>query len=232
MLGAGIARLRLRKKVEGVALSSIGSISPGTVKLRGRVVQVDEALESPLEGTVCVHYSFAIREKRWAMRRSTKGRRHTLKRNQHILRKGARSVPFALEDETGRILIHPDGADVRIEQDHTSDSGFLDDPSERIVNFLKREGLSHDGFLGINRKLLFEEQQIAVGEEVFVFGDAAIAPEAGAAPFSVAGRSSSLFIISNRAPELTHANDLVGAYLRLASGLFLTITGYVVATAL
>lgn len=91
----------------------------GLVELKG-TAETSRPLRSHLTGTGCVLYSWRIEEqwRRTVTERYTdsKGRTRTRRRVESgwtTLVSGGESAAFYLQDDTGVVLVHPDGAEVR-----------------------------------------------------------------------------------------------------------------------
>lgn len=84
-----------------------------------------------------------------------------------ILR-AVRLSSFAVEDETGQVVVHPIKAQLFIEVDTTLYSGGLDDepPTEAMVKLLGREGLKPEHHL----RLRYTEALLRPGQAVCVYG--------------------------------------------------------------
>ncbi|MCX5741063.1 MAG: GIDE domain-containing protein, partial [Proteobacteria bacterium] len=107
----------------------------------GRVVGVarpiGEPLTSPLNGRPCLYFISTV---------------STVGRGARVVAREERGVPFLLEDDTGRAIVDPQGADVALDQDEHSSSGTLDNPTEVEARFLARHGEVSKGLV-FNRAL-------------------------------------------------------------------------------
>ncbi len=91
--------MRRVRLFEDRVTSKISSAPQGYVELEGQARQMAcFPMRSPLTGTPCVWWSYAVT-------RST-----TKTRNPKVIRKGESTLPFVLEDSTGRCLVEPEGA--------------------------------------------------------------------------------------------------------------------------
>lgn len=92
--------------------TSTRAAAVGLTEVTGRAVAVDDTFRSPFQERPCVlcHYAFYGR---LPTQRSWKPPRDT----------GTLGVPFYVEDETGRILVRPEGADIRLPSHLTEVSG-------------------------------------------------------------------------------------------------------------
>jgi hypothetical protein len=88
-LYGGLYEISLRRMVLNIPTSKIRSIALGLVEVKGVVEPADDMIESPLSKTGCVFYKYMNKsDKSYAEER----------------------VPFCLKDETGKVLVNPEGA--------------------------------------------------------------------------------------------------------------------------
>ena len=59
---------------------------------------------------------------------------------------------------------------VYLEKDHRADSGFMNDATARLNNFLESHGKSSIGILGFNKTIRYKEGIIELNEKVAVKG--------------------------------------------------------------
>ena len=96
-------RLQRRRRVmEDTPTARIRSASQGYVELIGKALPPDAPLFSPITRTPCCWYSFKIE------RREGDG-----DRNWKTEQQGKSTTQFWLQDDTGRCIIDPEGAEVR-----------------------------------------------------------------------------------------------------------------------
>jgi len=100
LLVLGFAALRRKRLIENVPSSRIRSVAMGLAELIGRVIP-ETPQQAPFTGVACAYFRFTVekwtggKNKRW-----------------QVVEKGESTEPFWLEDETGRILVNPAGAEV------------------------------------------------------------------------------------------------------------------------
>ena len=193
----GLRRLRQKRLIEHTPTSKARSIAMGLVELSGKAVSGKEMLKSPFSGKECVYHHYRIEE--WRRRG---------KRSSWVLIKSDWSgTPFFLKDETGQVLVDPTDAEVDIPQDFQFETGLLKKklPAE-IERFVKTQGMSTKGWLGLGRRLRFTEHHIAPNDRLYVLGTAAKNPDvrAGTAATSAEniiitkGTHEKLYYISDR----------------------------------
>ncbi len=113
----GFAVLHEKRLIEDTPSSRVRSVAMGLAELAGAARET-VPLASPLTQVACVYYHYRIEEER------SRGRS-----KEWVTAEEERSVqPFYLEDETGRILIIPEGAETMLRQAYRAvrrDGGLL-----------------------------------------------------------------------------------------------------------
>jgi hypothetical protein len=94
------ALLKLKREVENVPTAKVRSLAMGPVELKGRGRQ-KYALRSPYSGTECIYYSYSVLEERGP---------GGIKGTRLVEQGDSGPVPFYLEDDTGKVLVVPEGA--------------------------------------------------------------------------------------------------------------------------
>lgn len=154
---------QLKRALARAKRFSISALPEDTL---GRVVgtarPVGEPLLAPMTERPCVYYRVEVRQ--------------TQRQGHRTIITESRSVPFFLEDETGRAMVDPEGASVALEFDSRSKSGTLDDPTDRESAFLARHSQTGTGLL-FNKGLQYLEAVIHIGEKVAILGSAVREPD-------------------------------------------------------
>ncbi len=115
LMGIGSAWLSIRnykmkRKIEDIPTSKVRSIAIGLVEVKGKVV-ARETIASPYTHTQCVFYDYRIEERRTSMHKDHKGR--TRKETKWVVvHRETDSRSFFIEDDTGKALIDPKGAEI------------------------------------------------------------------------------------------------------------------------
>ncbi|HJT24847.1 MAG TPA: GIDE domain-containing protein, partial [bacterium] len=140
-------------------------------------------------------------------------------KNSHwetILKGDSKENPFFMQDETGTVMVAPEGSKAVIPDDYRLETGLFTDVPPHIEAFMGRNGLSCRGFFGFEKKLRFTEHNLKPTEQVFVMGTcqetAALpaSPPAEASPgvcLTKGQRSGDVFILSDESQR-----DLVSSY--------------------
>ena len=166
----GLKWIKEKREIEDIPTSEIRSIAMGLVEIYGEVVPIKgKILKSPLSNNDCVYFKFTIEEERGSGKN----------RHWEVIKRGNAEENFLVRDQTGEVLVNPEGADIDIPLDFQFQSGWGKDPPQTIVSFLKNNNLSFEGFLGINKKMRFKEYYLAPGDHAFVMGTAGDNPFIG-----------------------------------------------------
>ncbi len=149
MFWGGFYFVRLKRQVENTPTSKVRSVAMGMVEVKGKALR-QYALISPMSHVPCVYY------------RLTKYRREENKQWTATSTSSSDSVPFYLEDETGRVEIDPTGCRVR--------AGTRQEGSPGQVGLLRFDGEADEKWV---------EEIIVEGTLLYVLGFAAVKREDG-----------------------------------------------------
>lgn len=160
----------LYRRVTATAIEGAGDRSPGPVAVSGTVEPAGETVRAPVTGRAAVCCRWAIAE-----RTAVPPERWT------TVETGESCVPFYVSDATGRVLVDPEGADVRPTVHLTAAAGYPVDDStvvgageslpESVRTFEADRG--PDGPPGppaVDRQ--YQETRIEPADPVFVVGEA------------------------------------------------------------
>jgi hypothetical protein len=132
-------------------------------------VAAEATLRAPLTGRTCVAYVVHVEE------RVSNGKTTTWTPRIHEVK----SVPFTVDDGTGRALVDPGQAQLLVEMDSTTRSGPFDEATAAEAGFLERHGMAAKGWF-LRKNLRYLEGVIEPGERVAVLGRAVREPDPGA----------------------------------------------------
>jgi hypothetical protein len=197
-LFASLRAVRRKRLIDNLPTSKTHGVFIGLVELKG-TVQCEEPLTSFLAETSCVYYSYQI-EERWSRTVTTteddgKGGTRTVTRQESgwtTVATETESTPFYVQDDTGSILVRPDGA--RIEA-----LGVFDQQCSRWDALYYGKGPAN-GVMDSDGVRRFTETAIPLQAPLFLVGQARerqdiVAPEIAADP------NASEFLISIRSEE-------------------------------
>jgi len=164
-------RLFQRKRlIMDTPSSKIRSASIGLVEVSGLAVG-PYTISAPIGTVACYYY----RTMAWQYRQEGKDKKWVKVVDESL------HVPFYLDDNTGQVLINPQGAEMDIHRDYHqefSDSVFSTCPSVpgNVASFLARHGV------GIDKKIKVEEYCIKPKNALFVLGTLAVNPGLDVSP--------------------------------------------------
>lgn len=154
---AGLRLWRWLRWVEDVPTSKVRTMPLGRVELQGRAQEKAE-LRAPFSSTPCVYYRYKVEEHR---RQGTRSRWAVIDSGD------SRSWPFYLEDETGRVLIDPEAAEIQVRRKLQQADCSL---SAGVTQFLDERGIRLHRRLGGRRRLRISEWRIEPAEPLYVLG--------------------------------------------------------------
>lgn len=194
----GIYYFKRKRLIEDIPTSKIRSLAMGLVEIYGEVVPIkDKILKSPFTQKDCVYYKYVIEE----LKKSGKRAKWV------IVKMGGKCTHFYLQDETGSVLVDPNGAEIDLPPTFTFESGLGRDPPEPIKNFLRENNISFEGLFGINKTMRFREYCIQPKDKLYIMGTAGDNPfvEEGWAQTSVEDimiqKGDNIYYISNRSEK-------------------------------
>lgn len=212
-------------KLRNVATSKIQSLAAGEVEIKGTVApNPKNPLISPVNKAKCVAYE--LRAYRWERR----GKNSSWK----LIYAKSVARPFYLTDETGYILVEPQGARVR---NDTFASERSSEPLEEIRQEMHAKA-DEAGAPDFFKKILdvatrssykFEEVIIPEGEHVYIFGYTLENPQAPDNPkvqrLKIANKPGKLFLITDESEADAQRGYLLNAATFILIGLFLILFG-------
>lgn len=154
----GFQLLQRKRLILNTPASKIRSASMGLVEVSG-LAAGPYTIIAPVTGLPCYYY----RTIAWQWKQSGKNGKWEKVADESL------HVPFYLDDNTGRVLVDPQGAEMEIHRDfhdefsHSIFSSGLDIPAN-VFSFLGRNGISDD------QKLKVEEYCIKPKNALFVLG--------------------------------------------------------------
>jgi hypothetical protein len=178
----GFQSLRRRRLIENTPRSKIRAAAMGQVEIYGKVVG-PYTIISPLTLSECLMYVASL----YSLETG-------IGQNRRKLVTETLAVPFYLEDETGRVLIDPRGAELQIE---STPAEFSATEPERMRRFIGR----HLGANATAAATTATECSIKPGDMLFVLGSVRENPRT-VDPHSAAALQFDEFFLSPEAAEL------------------------------
>lgn len=198
----GLYYLQKKQMIENIPTSKIRSLAMGLVEIFGEALPLkeNEIIIAPFSNKPCVYSRFTIEEYRSSGKSSS----------WVTIKRGEDRKPFYLKDETGKVLIDPNRANINIKMDAEYRSGLGKDPPESVKQFLNRTNIRFEGMIfGINKQMRYREHIIEPGDNLYIMGTAVDNPfiqEAKAVKgvkdiIIQKGRTEKLFIISDKSEK-------------------------------
>jgi hypothetical protein len=147
---------RMLKASRRHAIADLPESMPG--RIVGTVVAAvagSDILEAPLSRRRCVYYRVEVEQ-----RSGDRWRRVLFETH---------SIPFVIDDGTGRAVFDPAHARVSLTDDARESSGTFDDATPREQALLRSHGLRSQGIV-FNKNLRYREAVIEIGETVAIAG--------------------------------------------------------------
>jgi len=202
-------RLRTKKKlIENIPTSTVRAAAVGLVEINGTVRELKGLLTTPFAKAQSVFYHYKIEEYRSS---GKSGSWVTIK-------EFATPNWFYIEDETGKILIDPAGAELFLNTDrnYSLDSFGSGRDTETFEAGLVALGLDPHGFLGMHKQLRCTEEYLCPGDTIYIMGEAAKNPlvelsstgsgnlciQKGAAPFFCMSDKSEKELLSSMGGQM------------------------------
>lgn len=140
----GWRRWQRARMIANVATSKVRSVAMGLAELKGRARSVKDSRPSMVRSLPCVWNRVTV-HKEW---NDSRGHRHSVR----VFRRETRG-PFFLEDETGRILVMPEEAEISGVPTCNVYVTPGTEPPEDIRKFCDLHGVSWRGVRGLNNEL-------------------------------------------------------------------------------
>lgn len=153
--------------IEAIPTSKARSVAIGQAELAGKVLAPKKTLVAPFSGKECAYYRCTIEE----YRRQGKSSRWV------IVHAKSSTQPFYLEDDTGKVLVDPEGAELDVPKSLEFSSSWGKDPDHRIVAYLKGIDLEFEGVFGANKSMRYTEYLLVDGQPIYVMGYAGKNPD-------------------------------------------------------
>ena len=164
LFSRGFRLLQRRGLILNTPLAKIRSASLGLVEVSG-LAEGPYTIPAPITGMPCYYHRTLV----WQMKQDGKSNKWVKIVEESL------HVPFYLDDNTGRVLINPIGAEMDLHRDFGEeyDSSFFSSRPElpaNVAGFLARRGITND------KKLKVEEYSIKPKNALFVLGTLAENP--------------------------------------------------------
>lgn len=156
-------RAVVTRKMANIKELKISEVLNGEyVKVRGKVYFAGKTLKAPLSGRECVYYHVKVEER---SRSSKSNRTYTIIDEEKL-------ASVVIENDNQYAYIDPRLVRSYVLKDMNYSSGFLNDATEDLKNYLKKHGREPEDVFGFNRSLSYEEGVLEKDEEVIIIGKA------------------------------------------------------------
>jgi hypothetical protein len=205
----GFLLLQRKRLIMNTPASKVRSAAMGLVEISG-LAAGPYSLVAPITGRACYYYRTLV----WQWKRQGKSESWVKEADVSL------HVPFYLEDNTGRVLVNPQSADMDIHCDfkeefsHSIFSSNLEIPAN-ITNFLLMHGV------GTDKKIKIEEYCIKPKNALFILGTLAHNPGlsvSGTPVQTMGGRQlTASFSLQSLLQGVTLTNDTAEPMFAVAS---------------
>lgn len=158
--GLGFSRLKLKRLIENTPTSKIRSMAMGQVEIKGQAVDLTTFI-APFSQRQCVYYQYKIQK---LVKDKNGSHWSTFESGD------TKTVPFYIQDDTGRALINPAGAEIDISDSYDHKATEFSSVPGHIVEFLNARNIEINTFFGGTRELRFIEGILFPGQPVYVLG--------------------------------------------------------------
>ena len=150
----GFKNLRKKQLIENTPTSKVRSIAMGQVEVIGTTKPFTKLIKSPFTNTPCVYYKWQVEEYR-----RTKNSSYWAE-----IAKGDSKNKFYLEDNTGEVLVDPQGAEIDIQHDLQTQL-----KTEIIDAFLTENKISSKAWF-FGRQLRYTEYYLTPKDTIYILG--------------------------------------------------------------
>lgn len=157
----GFTRLRRKRLIENIPTSTVRGMAMGLVELVGKA-QRTKNLKGPLSAEDCVAYRYTIERYEQS---SKSGRWVTIAQGDSFY------CPFWIEDQTGKVLVCAQGAELIFSLNYEFKTGWGKELPVNLIDFMEKNNLKYKGFL-THYSLRFREWDIFPGQNIYVLGSA------------------------------------------------------------
>jgi hypothetical protein len=203
----GFKKLKRKRLIENVPTSKVKGVFLGLNEVKG-IALSETPVTSFLAERSCIHYEYSIEEE-WEREETTTdsdGKTETkTESGWTTVDSGGEYVEFDLRDDTGRLLVNPDGAEIQGDRSYNHICGRGDSDYY---------GKGPDGGItDSTHRRRFTEHILPLGAKLYVMGPARMREDI-VAPMIAHDRDAEVFMISTRTEkQLTRNLGLVALIL-------------------
>lgn len=213
-------KLREKKKlIENIPTSTVRGMAMGLAEVKGKAREFKGLLTSAFAKAECVFFHYKVEEYRSSGKHS-----HWVTIAQY-----ASPEPFYLEDETGKLLVVPAGAEFHAKPDRRYHNGLGAKDKDIFCRQLAAMGISSTSKFGFGRQIRCDETYIEPGDDLYVIGTAQSSPvvsgsAVGSENLCMATAPGNIYLISDQDEKELLSSMGGKMYLFLYGGPVLTVT--------
>ena len=152
---------RIIRKLKNARLKTISSFNEGDeAKIIGTIKKTDTPLISPLSKRECIGYHVLVEQKR---QNDDTSSWETIIDKKVI-------EDFIISDNEMDAIVRTNKLKSVIVKDNKQKSGFLNDASPQLEQFLNMHGIKSENIFGFNKTMRYKEGILEPGELISVFG--------------------------------------------------------------
>jgi hypothetical protein len=155
----GFTRFRRKRLIENIPTSTVRGLAMGLTELIGNAHKKIE-LKSPFSFSDCVLYTYTIE-------RYERGNKSSHWVN--IAKGDSFYAPFYLQDDTGKVLVAPKGAELILPIGYEFQTGLGVPPPSNLIQFMEAHAIKYRSLFGTHT-LRFREWLIRPEDTVYVLG--------------------------------------------------------------
>lgn len=155
------AKNRIKRKLKNAPHKPLSNFKNKEIaKVQGTIVAVDTPLRAPLSHRQCVAYSIEVDETKYNGNNSYR----------ETIIKDSMTSKYLIKDGDKYAIINAKSIKSHIILDKNYSSGFLNDATTTLEDYLNEKGHKSEGFLKMNKSLEYKEGILEIGEKVTAFG--------------------------------------------------------------
>ncbi len=212
-------QLRKKKKmIEDIPTSTVRGMAVGLTEVKGKAREFQKPLVSAFAKAPCVFFHYKVEEYRSSGKSGS----------WVTIAEYTSPEFFYLEDETGKVLVSPAGAEFHAHPDRRYGSGFNAQDKAAFFDQLAVMNINAKGIFGMDKQIRCFETYIESGDELYIIGTAQPNPISGGSAVGsenlcIAAQSGNMFLISDEDEKHVLSEFSGKMYLYLYGGPALTV---------
>ncbi|MFL5764375.1 MAG: hypothetical protein ACJ77K_10585 [Bacteroidia bacterium] len=154
-------KAKIKRKLKKMPLRMISEVMTGEeAKISGTITYAGKTIVAPLSGRKCSYYHIQVEQK---VRRGKSTHWETILNEEQ-------EGDVVIRDGRNYAFIKATGSKSYVVEDGNFKSGFMNDASEHLNEFLTQRGIKSTNWLGMNKSIRYKEGVLEEGENVIVAG--------------------------------------------------------------